>query len=233
MGASGASHGCRSVLARFDVYELDSESFRGSRGQAVVGAVDPPPPVEAAVGLASTFVTDNGHRVHCLLQEPPDDERWTVVSSVGDGPLDVASEDHRRRWHDYLQWAHILQFLRSDGRDAVIYASSMGGEALQDLWIVDAEDASDDDAGNEPSAAMLEELDLVDDDAVRQLVAAVLRAGEDDFVAGFELDDGRLVEAGWPERRVGIARVDEPVPSAADWGVAKSPTGTLPPCSRP
>lgn len=154
-----------------------------------------------------------------MLRQPPDDERWTVVSSIADGSADLADESHRRRWHDYLQWANVLQFLRRNGRDAVICASSMGTEALDDLWIVDIPVGPQSAAGHEPSATMIEELELVEDNATRALVEEVLRAGASEFIAGLELDDGQLVEAGWPAQRVGVARSGQPVPSDPGWSI--------------
>jgi len=197
--------------------EVDAEGIGTVLGQAVVGPLDPPPVAEAPVALASTFVTENGHRVHCFLRQPPDDERWTVVSSVANGALDVVAETHRVRWHDHLQWANILQFLRSNGCEAVLSASSMGAEALEDMWIADVAAGPSLTEGREPSPAMLEELELVDDEVTRALVDTVLRGGAGDFVAGFELDDGQLVEACWPQQRIGVLRADQPAPAVAGW----------------
>lgn len=200
-------------------HEIDGDGVGGALAQAVVGALDLPPAARAPVALASTYATEHGHRVHCILRQPPDDERWTVVSSIADGSADLADENHRLRWHDYLQWANVLQFLRGDGRDAVICASSMGTESLDDLWIVDVPVGPQSTAGHEPSATMIEELELVEDDATRALVEEVLRAGAGEFIAGLELEDGQLVEAGWPGQRVGVARSGQLVPSVPGWNI--------------
>jgi hypothetical protein len=200
-------------------HEIDGSSIGEALNQAVVGDLAPPQVVDAPNALASTFSTDAGHRIHCFLRLPPDDERWTVISAIPDGPGDVAVEEHRRRWQDHLQWANILQFLRGDGRDAVICASSMGDEALEDLWIIDADAGPEVGPRHEPSHAMLEELELIDDDVTRALVDDALRAGAEDFVAGFELEDGQLVEAAWPELRVGILGADAPASSVPGWDI--------------
>jgi hypothetical protein len=200
-------------------HEIDVDGVQPALSQAVSGVLDPPQAQQPTVALASDFVTEGGHRITCFLRQPADGERWTVVSSIADGPAEVLADAHRRRWQDHMQWANILQFLRSDGREAVICASSMGEQAVEDAWLADAVAVPAPTVGGDLSPEMEEEIDLVDDDPTRVLVEAALRAGAPEFVAGLELASGEQVEAGWPDQQVGVAGSGHPVPSLHGWDI--------------
>lgn len=201
-------------------HQLDAEAIAPALAQSVVGDLDPPAPSADPVAMASTFVTDAGHRLHLFLRLPADEERWTVVSSVADSGLAITDTAHRHRWHDHLQWSNILQFLRADGREATIGAASMGAELIDDLWIRDVHRAGGPaDGDTDLSPDVLAELELVEDDATRTLVEATLRAGAPLFIAGVETADGAVVEAGWPDRKVGVSRSGEDVPTEEGWEI--------------
>lgn len=163
--------------------------------------------------------TPNQQQLTMLLDaNTPDDERWTVVSSIPDGDDDVAAPGHHERWRDWLQWANLLQFVNGPGRDVMMCATSqVDAVAYDELWM------STRDAGSAsattvavPSEAVVtalssdqnDELDLILVDAISGLVRDALFAGAPDFVAGAEYD-GESLEASWPTERVGIARDDQ------------------------
>ncbi len=201
-------------------HEVDAANVAPLLSHAVHGSLVPTPAVGAPIALASTFVTDHGHRLHCFLRHPADDERWTVISSISDSAAAVVESEHHHCWQDHLQWANVIQFLTGVGRDAVISASSVGEEAVHDLWLVDAEAGEGPvPVGTELAEAMVDELELVEDDAVRRLVEAVLRAGGPSFEAGHELASGDLVEAGWPDHHVGVVSDGATIPAPADWAI--------------
>ena len=66
------------------------------------------------------------------------------------------------------------------------------------------------------SSDMVEELDLLEDEAVRDLVEAALALGAPDFVAGEELC-GIPVEAAWSAAKVGVLGTDGEDPGTAGW----------------
>jgi hypothetical protein len=216
--------------------QVDAAGLRGALRSAVDGAgtVAVDAPAAAAtdpwVAVAATAETEHGHKITCFLRQPPDDERWTVVSSIADGPAEVAYEGHRLRWQDHLQWANILQFLRSDGREVVICASSMGAEPLEDLWILDTKvtpGVVPARPGSELDEEIVEELDFLDDDATRALVEKTLLLGVRSFVAGYEFDDGTQVDAGWPDQRIGVMASGKPLPAIEGWDIRSAGTWTV------
>lgn len=191
-------------------HQIDAAGLRPAVAAAVAGPLAPPSLVGEAVVLASTFVTDHGHPMHCVLRLPADGEQWTVLSAIDDRPAAVTAAGHRSRWQDYLQWTNVLQFLRGIGREPVIGAASMGEDAIDGMWLLDlfspgrTATASAAQSAVALTEAMEEELDLIEEDVVRELVRAVLESGAPEFVAGFEGPDGVPIEAAWPDRRVGI-----------------------------
>jgi hypothetical protein len=167
------------------------------------------------------FSTQNGLWVDAVLRPPPNDERWSVIAALPDAAEDVATDAHRARWHDWLQWANVLQFLDSHGRQALIGTTSMRDELLVDLLVLDLVDEAEEAATAataevELDGEVLEELDLLTDEAVLKLVRTVLERGAGKFVAGFELPEGELVEAAWPAAQVGVLMPGEEL-AAAGW----------------
>ena len=70
---------------------------------------------------------------------------------------------------------------------------------------------------------MQEELDFVEDTAVRAFVEVLLQRGAPDFMSGFEDETGQPIEAAWPKHGIGIAAAglvhscDLDVREVADW----------------
>ncbi len=214
------------------VGELDAVLHAASTAALPAVAVDGTP--AALVGLHRTGA---GLAVVALLDlDRPEAERWTVFSVLPDDEATVGADEHRARWQDWLRWANLLQFLRSTGRDAWISTTSRATEFfVDDLWIASrvepaASPSSSSSMGGsvvagspaaglvELSAEALEELDLVEDDDVRALVADVLRRGAPVFVAGYELE-GVPVEAAWPQARVGVAGAGQVPGMLAGWEI--------------
>ena len=77
----------------------------------------------------------------------------------------------------------------------------------------------------EISEIMQEELSWIEDDAVRSLVKEAMLRGAPDFKSGFEDNDGKPIEAAWPDSGIGIAAAgfshssDLEVREAAEWGI--------------
>jgi ATP-dependent helicase YprA (DUF1998 family) len=180
--------------------------------------------------------TSNGLALRSLLDVRPEvgggaAERWTVVASLDDSAVALADADHRARWHDWLQWANLLQFLQADGRQAWIGTTSLAGTLdLGEFDIVPGATiptAEGPEAGT-PGPVVLgrdaeEELELILDDRARSLTEAALRAGAPVPTAGYEPDAGGdrgwMIEVAWPERRVAI--LTETDPALASWLAAE------------
>ena len=176
---------------------------------------------DSPVVMASQFSSTNGLLLTAVLDDidKPGEERWTLFSVLPDATKDVQSEQHHQRWHDWLQWANLLQFLGSVGseRCALIAGASQAGPMLLDPLRVTrhaAEGAAITDKPVEATALadileisefMREELDFVEDDEVRSFVEAALRGGAPDFNGGFEDKTGNPIEAAWPEYGVAVS----------------------------
>ena len=185
------------------------DAVPGVLASAVANGLETVPSEEDGEVMIGVFETEHRLRVHCLLQLPQDGERWTVITSLPDAATDLAAPEHRRRWQDWLQWANVLQFLRGTGRDAIVCAASSGAEAIADAWLADGgERTASAPAAVELSEDQIDQLELLEFVSVRELVESVLEAGAPDFVAGFESEGGAVIEAAWPERRVGITAGD-------------------------
>ena len=92
----------------------------------------------AAFGVASTTLHDLPLGV-LLDGANPDLERWTAFAVIADDATALASDSHRERWRDWLQWANVLQFLGpiDSEQTAWISAASMGSASgLDDLFIL-------------------------------------------------------------------------------------------------
>jgi hypothetical protein len=207
-----AATASRNVLTAVDVAGALTADIGGRAAPAVAPGGD-------AYGMHFTAQTANDSPLGLLLRTAdPLRQYWTAVLTIDDdsGVLDTA--DHRRRWHDWLQWSNLLQFLRSAGRDAVICAASEQPDSLLDgLYVTTdaahhlghASPATAAPSVGSVSADMEGELDLVEDDPVRVVVRSLLEAGAPDFVAGPELrPDLSPPEAAWPEHRVAIVASD-------------------------
>ena len=163
------------------------------------------------------------------------------MCTIPDDDASLRQAEHPERWRDWAQWANLLQFVRSPGRSTVICAASEADDLpFDDVWLLDRTPASPVEtpiaeaegdlaavAETELTDDMRDELDFVEDEAVRELVEAVLRAGAPPFVAGYEVDY-EPVEAGWPDARVAVVPdgderqfPDWEVRPVGDWTVAE------------
>ena len=199
--------------------------------EAAVRGNELPPPSsgdDTPVLVAAQFESRNGLRLTALLDDlgRDQDENWTVFSMLPDSETAVADEEHRDRWHDWLQWSNLLQFLGPLGseRCAVIAGSSQAGPFILDpLRIMRHEKGSVSTAQHvvvseqveevqpvpqadvELSEEMLEELSLLIDDEVLALVRTALEQGAPDFRSGVDDDSGEPIEALWKDQGVGVS----------------------------
>lgn len=209
---------------------------------ALAGAPLPAPASasEPMVALAGRAVTADDLPISLLLDlrhGTPEDERWTVIAALDDA---LAGDEtiHHKRWQDWLHWANVLQFVGGPTRDVVISATSEATDfPIDDLYLVDsvhlAQPATPAAPATEPTAAidvssepvavasglspeMEEELDLLEDDAVRDLVRMVLERGAPPFVAGYERG-GEPLEAAWPDLEVAVLRTGSVEASDGGW----------------
>ncbi|MCD9625295.1 DEAD/DEAH box helicase [Rhabdothermincola salaria] len=218
---------------RVDAEQMSSvlDAVLASEPFDVAGTADP----EATIGMVATTSTVNGLDLVLYLDlADPNAERWTAFAVLPDDDAAVTDLSHRARWSDWLAWANVLQFLGTpdDSTGAVIAGSTQATSGdHDDLWIrhragavaLTGVTASVADGVGEPPSPMVatlteeqrEELELIDDD-VRVLVEAVLGADSPNFVAGFETSDGLVVEAAFPDRKVGVVLVGDEVPEGWD-----------------
>jgi hypothetical protein len=97
-------------------------------------------------------------------------------------------------------------------------ASPADGEADETPRAADGEVSQGDVIISED---MNEELDLIEDEGVRELVKSLLTRGAPDFEAGYELD-GVPIEAAWPDAKAGVLGADQADVSAAGWELRTS-----------
>ena len=172
-------------------------------------------------------------------------QRWTMLAALPDSARNVAAEGHAARWQDWVQWANVAQLMTGSGRHALITATSEAEDLSFDLlWLANL-DQEDDPASSVaaidgaaapdgPEEALLsaagelsqgdvtiseemnEELELVEDEDVRELTRRMLMRGAPDFEAGYELG-GEPVEAAWPDAKVGVLGADQAGVCAAGW----------------
>jgi ATP-dependent helicase YprA (DUF1998 family) len=208
----------------------------------IAAGQDLPPlqPTDQPVLMAAEFNTANGLRVRALLDDlgRPNEEHWTTFAVLPDSAADVDSEQHRERWHDWLQWSNLLQFLGSPGEErcAVIAGASQAGGFLLEPLLISRHRTAMPTVIVEPapiaapsvvalSAQMEEELDLLEDEEVRALVHSVLARDVPDFVSGIEDDEGVPIEAVWEHAGIGVSAAGVThstsftVKPAAEWTV--------------
>jgi hypothetical protein len=189
----------------------------------------------APVSLVAEHVTDGGLRVVLLLDAiEANAERWTAIVVMPDEPASLRESEHKARWHDWHQWANLLQFLTGDGRDVVIGTTTLAPmlvSSVDALWLASRFDLAVPVPSTPPavsapavpagfiSAEMEEELELVEGDDVRVLVRTVLERGAPPFVAGGELPTGEMVEALWVDARVGVMPTGAAAPSHDGWDI--------------
>lgn len=194
------------------------------------GAGDPD---DAIVQVAVVATVHGLDLVLCLDLVDPNAERWTAFAVLPDEATDVSDLAHRARWADWLAWANLLQFLGGpeDSTGAVIAGTSRATSGdHDDLWLrhraglaapsgVGPGAAERPGSVGVPEAALTdeqrEELDLMDDD-VRRLVESALGPDSPTLVAGYEDPDGLMVEAGFPERKVGVLLPGDEAPAGWD-----------------
>jgi len=151
-------------------------------------------------------------------------EEWTVFSILDDDESVLASEDHRKRWRDWLQWSNVLQFLRTGASAYVVGGVSQHSELMADLDNLPLLGGLVGPTTEEPvssapptgvvlEADVIEELDFIDPD-IASLVQRVLEMGAPPFVGGHEVD-GVPLEAAWPSHRVAVLLDGQAAPT--DW----------------
>ncbi|MGB3029253.1 MAG: hypothetical protein WBB59_03965, partial [Candidatus Microthrix parvicella] len=158
------------------------------------------------------------------------------VSALPDTDRDLTDPNHRGRWRDWAQRANVIQFISGPGRHGIVSATSDADDLpLEDHWLVALAHADDESMADEVDSAlapvaltddgaaapgisdeMVEELDLLEDDGVKDLVEAALALGAPDFVAGEELG-GIPVEAAWSAAKMGVLGADGEDPGTAGW----------------
>lgn len=169
---------------------------------------------EAVIAAARTL---HGAQLGLVLDRRPGDaaERWIAVLAVPDDDSlahDPAAD--RERWHDWHQWGHLLQFLRTGGRAAAIETTSRLADLDWGELGLGAGPASDAEPEDGLGARAAAEMDLILDAPIRALAGAAVAAGAPTPVAGFEPEDadgeeGWMVEAAWPDQRVALVAQGE------------------------
>ena len=174
--------------------------------------------------LGTSWTNEHGLPLSAFLDlTQPSEERWTVVAALPDAEENLREDGHHARWQSWLHWSNVLQFLGplDSERTAWIAGTSQAdADELDNFWLQTF------DAGRpgvpldlqprpvrpvcEISDHMVEELDLIVDDAVQALVQEALMRGAPDFVAGAEID-GVPIEAAWERHHVGVTPNDSPV----------------------
>ena len=180
-----------------------------SKGEAIPVSDDGPL-------LGVTWINEADLRLTGFLDLlDPNAEKWTVMAAVPDDTDDYHDPQHPGRWQSWLSWTNVLQFLGpiDSERTAWMAATSEANSLDQeDLWILTRADTTSATRATAPievplavgiSSKMEEELDLLADDAVRELVRDALKQGADDFIAGYEVE-GIPIEAAWTERKIGV-----------------------------
>jgi ATP-dependent helicase YprA (DUF1998 family) len=215
------------IVAREVVVPLDQPGLAAALEEALAGREpqhsDSSPPATVHAGH---HVTAEGLRLNAFLEaNDPNAERWTVLAVLSDDADDVETSAHRGRWADWLAWSNVLQFLGAphESSGAVLAAASQATTGdHDDLWLRYL--AGTPTAGTPLSVAVVptdlaeeqkEELELMSH-SVRALVEQVLDPNGSPVVAGHETEDGLVVEAAWPDRRVGVLLPGDPVPSGWD-----------------
>jgi hypothetical protein len=186
-------------------------------------------PSSDAVAMVGSYVTPGGLMLTAVLDATdPNAEKWTALAVLPDSDDAIRESDHQSRWADWLPWCNLLQFLGlpHENRAAVMAGSSQAqlGDH-DDLWIryvareptaagIPAEEVPA-PAAIELSADQREQLGLIAAD-LRPLVQSALEAGAPDVVAGHEAEDGSIIEAAWPQQRVGVVVDDVAAPDGWD-----------------
>jgi len=200
-----ASAGDRSSLSIDEVSGAISAGLSGEPLPSGSGG-----PIEAfqwmtANGLAITALLDGrgpgGH----------DHERWTVIGTLDDGEEALSEPRHRVRWQEWVRWANLLQFLRTEDRQGFTTVTSRSGITdVGDFFIVPAHvaevSAADGQITIDPDTA--DELSLADP-SVRPLLEAVLKQGAPLPEIGYEPEGeggthGWVVEAAWPNAKIAV-----------------------------
>jgi hypothetical protein len=232
-----------SFLARPDVNDWEGLALSVIAGLAAMGASKPldrpdvlevvraalfgekPPDTAAGDLRAARWASNHGLSLTAILDARAEvggqaAERWTVVAALDDREAASGADDHKARWHDWLQWSNVLQFLRGDREACVCTVTEADELDANDFSVVPppsgpvrAEPLSVAAAAEVGMAALSpdasEELELIVDDDVRDLVERVLHRGAPTPVAGYE-EDGWVVEVAWPDRKVAITYQLEP-----------------------
>lgn len=200
-----ASAGVRSSLSIDEVSDAISAGlFGGTLPPGNGGAIE-----------AFQWVTTNGLAITALLDgRGPggfDHERWTVISALDDGEEALSEPRHRARWQEWVRWANLLQFLRTEDRQGFTTVTSRSGMTdIGEFFIVPAHvpvvSATDGQTMIDPDTA--EELGLADP-SVRTLLESVVKQGAPVPVIGFEPEGeggthGWVVEAAWPNAKIAV-----------------------------
>lgn len=63
----------------------------------------------------------------------PDRLRWTALAVLDDTDTVLDTDDHKRRWHAWLYWTNLTQFLALGGGDGVQLAASAAAQFEVDV----------------------------------------------------------------------------------------------------
>ncbi len=182
----------------------DGDEWRRLAKSAVAGLVTGAAQESDNSAIRFTATTDAGLVFFAKLdvsgQGGANSEFWDVSAVLDDSEAAVNEASHRSRWREWLWWGNLLQFLDGGGCSQAVTVSSLvsGGGAP---------DPSE--AGDPPEVETAKPDDFADElefagDSCRELLSDVLAAGAPRPEIGHELGDGSVVEAAWPESRVGV-----------------------------
>jgi hypothetical protein len=174
--------------------------------------------VQAGAGLPMRAALDLGGT------GGPQAEYWTVSAVLDDREAAVSEPNHRERWREWLWWGNILQFLDGDGCQQLITAATIESAEAEALA---SSVASEGDGGGETGLDKLaaDEIQLAAPEC-RELLREVVESGVPVPEVGFEFgDDGAIVEAAWPDQKVGVIVGSQSAPegwlvrSPSEWDV--------------
>jgi len=185
----------------------DGEQWRRLARSLVAGLVAGGPQVEEDGSRLFDARGTAGIEVKAAIDLQGSDEskaeNWTVRITLNDSKEAVSKESHKARWREWLWWGNLLQFLDGGGCQQVITTSSIQSED-NELFAEPPASFLDDSGEVGLDTKAIEEIELAAPECQELLVGAV-KGGAPLPEVGFESGEtGAMVEAAWPDHKVGI-----------------------------
>ncbi|WP_433615374.1 DEAD/DEAH box helicase [Dactylosporangium sp. CA-139114] len=169
----------------------------------------------------------------------PDHLRWTALTVLDDSDTALGSDEHPDRWHAWLYWTNLTQFLAHAGGDGAQLATSQAATfdvttlavcgGVGELDSISGPARTAPEQPRPPAAAAHRDpawdediLSILRDEPdesplLLQLAELLADHGKQAPVFGYELGTGRwLVDLGWDSSTVKVAVVYDPKPGDTD-----------------